>query len=464
MKATRLVVALAFVVGTPVIALAQTPARARVSAYVDSVVNAAMTSGKVPGVSVAVVKGSDTLVMKGYGFADLENRVPVSAASVFRIGSLTKQFTSAAVSKLVESGRIRLDAPLGDYLTDYPGPGRRVTIHQLLNHTSGIPSYTSLGAKFWAINSRLDLTHQQMLDMFARDSLQFAPGARFLYNNSGYYLLGMLLEKVSGESYAEHLRKTQWGPNALTTVAYCDDSTVIANRVRGYEKSGEAVLNAAPLSMKLPYAAGSLCSNARDLVRWNSLLVNGRIVSPESYARMTTATKLDDGTTQPYGYGLAPGTLGTHPSVAHSGGINGFASFMSWFPADTLTIVVLTNSGSGSPGAIADAIARLILDVPRTAPAPVKDLPLTAADIARYVGTYDLAPAVPLKVRVFADGLNLMTEATGQSAFRVRYQGEHTFVAPDEGIRLGFTVVDGKATRFMLYQGGAAITANRVVQ
>jgi CubicO group peptidase (beta-lactamase class C family) len=443
--------------------------RARTIAFVDSVVNAAMRSTRTPGISVAVVRGGDTLVMKGYGQGDVENGVAVTPASVFRIGSLTKQFTAAAVMKLVEEGKLRLDGTIGDYLPEYQGPGRRVTIHQLLNHTSGIPSYTGLGEKFWG-RSRLDLTHAQMLELFAADSLRFEPGTRFEYNNSGYYLLGMIIEKVTGHSYGEHIRSTIAQPNGLSTVTYCDESPIIPGRVEGYEIEKGGVVNAPPLSMNAPFAAGALCSTARDLVRWNSALVSGKVVSPASYTKMTTPTTFPGGGGEAYGYGLSPGRTGSYPYVAHSGGINGFSAFMAYYPQQQLTIAVLANMGSDAPGDIETAVAHHILGVTPPAAvaqpatdAPAKDLPTTAAERAQYLGTYDLAPAAPLKIRVFEDSGRLVGQATGQGPIPLRYQGDHTWLGPDgSGIRMVFAVESGRATQFTLHQGGRSGVAKRV--
>src|SRR5690606_31492917 len=181
----------------------------------------------------------------------------------------------------VEAGRIRLDATIGDYLPDYPEPGRRVTIHQLLNHTSGIPSYTGLGPEFWE-KSRLDLTHEQMLELFAADSLEFEPGSSWAYNNSGYYLLGMIIEAVTGESYAQHVARTQFEPLGLTQTMYCDERAIVPHRADGYQLDRGGVVNAEPLSMNPPGAAGALCSTARDLVRWNRRLAAGDVVRPAS--------------------------------------------------------------------------------------------------------------------------------------------------------------------------------------
>lgn len=441
---------------------AQTPSSAELRARIDSIVTASMGPAGAPGISIAVVRGSDTIALKGYGEADVENGVRVTDRSVFRIGSITKQFTSAAVMKLVEEGRVRLDAPLSEYLPDYAGPGRRVTVHQLLNHTSGIPSYTGLGERFWT-RSRLDLTDEQMLEMFAGDSLEFEPGSRWAYNNSGYYLLGMLIEKVTGESYAEHVNRTQFGPLGLSQTLYCDEAPIVPHRAEGYDLADGRIVNAAPLSMRLPGAAGALCSTPRDLVRWTRALAGGRVVSADSYRRMTTPTSLTAGETREYGYGLVPGRFGDHESVAHGGGINGFNAYASHLPALDLTIVVLANGPTSAAG-VHERITRAVLGLPLSVEQPsAADVPIAVDELARYTGTYDLSPTLPIQVRVFVSDERLMAQGTGQSAFPLRFVGDHTFDAP-EGmeIRMVFTVAGDRATSFTLHQGGAEIVARRI--
>lgn len=440
---------------------AQTPDRATLVARIDSMANAVIAEGNAPGLSIGVVRGSDTITLKGYGLADVENRVPVTDRGVFRTGSLTKQFTSAAVMKLIEEGKVRLDAPLSQYLPDYRGPGARVTVHQLLNHTSGIPSYTGM-EEFWE-RSRLDLTHEQMFELFADDSLDFEPGSRFSYNNSGYYLLGVLIEKVTGEGYAEHLRRTLWEPLGLTQTVYCDQETIIPHRVQGYAMEEGTLINAPPLSMNPPGAAGALCSTPRDLVRWTRALVSGRVVSPASYAAMTAPTTLGTGEVEQYGYGLAPGKLGEHAVVQHSGGINGFSAFLAYFPAEELTIAVLANGGANT-GAIKDRIARAIFGMPAPAPrAAPAEVPIEAAQLERYVGTYDLAPAVPIQVRVFVENGRLIAQGTDQAPLQLRHLGNHGFAGPDGmGIRMVFTMDGDHATSMTVHQGGTELVARRI--
>ena len=441
-------------------AVAEAPARADLVAGIDSIVNAALAQpGSAPGLSVAVVQGGDTLVMKGYGLADVEHQMPVTDRTVFRIGSVTKQFTAAAVMKLVEEGKISLDATIADYLPDYPEPGRNVTIHQLLNHTSGIPSYTGMGERFWD-RSRLDLTHEQMLELFASDSLEFASGSQWAYNNSGYYLLGVILEKVVGKPYEEHLDSTQWDALGLDQTSYCRQREVIPHRAEGYDSEDGELIHAAPLSMNPPGAAGALCSTARDLVHWAHALASGRVVSDASFDRMTEVTRLSDGKTQNYGYGLMPGELEGHAVVQHGGGINGFAAQLTTYPDDDLMIVVLAN-GPTNPGRLEQAIARKVLGL---APPPqVLDLPTTAEQRAVYVGRYDLAPTMPIQISVFERDERLIAQAAGQGPLTLRYQGGHTFAGPDGvGITIEFTVEGGKATSFTLAQGGTSIVGRRV--
>jgi D-alanyl-D-alanine carboxypeptidase len=436
---------------------AQTPGRSALVARIDTLANATLAAERAPGITLAVLHGSDTLVIRGYGLADVENQVPVTDQSVFRIGSVTKQFTAAAVMKQVEQGRIRLEATVADYLPDYPAPGRAVTIHQLLNHTSGIPSYTDLGPRFWE-RSRLDLTHDELLELFANEPLQFEPGTRSAYNNSAYYLLGMVLEAVSGESYAEHLQRTLLQPLGLTQTMYCGAAEIIPHRAAGYDVDDGRLVNAAPLSMNQPGAAGALCSTPRDMVRWARALVSGRVVSPESYARMTEPTRLIDAQTVPYGYGLALGRLGDANVVEHGGGINGFGSMLAHYPDHDVTVAVVVNGPAGA-GRLQQKIARAVLGIPEPV---VQDLPVTDAERARYLGTYDLAPALPLQLRIFEQEQRLFAQATGQGPIPLQYQGDHTFSALDGAIRMVFTVEADRAAGFTLHQGGTAIEAKRI--
>jgi CubicO group peptidase (beta-lactamase class C family) len=376
---------------------------------------------------------------------------------VYRIGSITKQFTAAAILQLMEQGKLSLDDTIQRFLPEYHAQGHRVTIRHLLTHTSGIKSYTGLGPE-WQRRMRLDLPHDSLLALFQDKPFDFAPGAKFLYNNSGFYLLGMIIERITGQSYAEYLARHEFGPLGLASTMYCDERPVLAHRAAGYERDSGRFVNASPLSMRQPFSAGALCSTVGDLVAWQRGLVAHRLISAASTALMSTSATLADGSATGYGFGLAVGTLGEHRKIGHGGGINGFLTELDHYPDDSLTVVVLANSESARPSRLAEDIARLVLGV---APPRVKDLPLGTAEIARFAGSYALGP---LQVRVFEASGKLQAQATGQGAFGLRWQGDSTFVAAfADNVRMVFhSVGAAPAASFILYQGGIAQTATRV--
>jgi D-alanyl-D-alanine carboxypeptidase len=333
--------------------------RARLVATIDSLAAAFLADGPVAGVSVGVVKGTDTIVMKGYGLADIENDVPASARTVYRIGSITKQFTAAAVMRLVDEGKLALDDTLGKLLPNVVPAWRGISLRRLLNHTSGIRSYTSLGPR-WQRRWREDMTPDTIVGLVRDDTLDFAPGARWRYNNTGYVLLGMIIERVAGKPYATYLEEAVYRPLGLSQTYYCSERPIIKNRARGYQRDGRQLVNAEYLSMTQPFSAGALCSTVGDLIAWQRALVGGRVVRPASYAAMTTPEPLDDGKPLTYGYGLGVGTFEKRRRVSHGGGIHGFNTELAYYPDDTLHVVVLANTQS-NPGRLAEQIARAAL-------------------------------------------------------------------------------------------------------
>lgn len=425
-------------------------------ARIDSLAEATLADGRVAAVGIGVKRGDDLLLAEGYGSADLENAVPATAETVYRIGSITKQFTAAAVLQLVEEGRIGLDDPMTDHLPDYPTRGHEVTIRHLLTHTSGIKSYTSL--EEWRETMRLDLTDEELVAFFRDEPFDFAPGERFQYSNSGYYLLGMIVEAASGESYRDYLDRHLFEPLGLTGSSYCDERPIIPHRAEGYQVEDGELVNDEPLSMNHPGAAGALCSTVPDLLAWSEALREGRVVSAASYERMATPATLHDGSTARYGFGLQLGDLEGHRHVSHGGGINGFNAWLAHFPDADLDVVVLSNTNGAHPVRMGEVIAKWALgvDVP-----VVLDLPLTADELDRYVGVYELRPGFELTVR--RRGSELFARATGQGEFRLRPQGDHVFVPTfDDAARVEFDVSGDRAGSLVLHQGGRSTEAERV--
>ena len=406
------------------------------------------------GLSIAVAQRGKLLLAKGYGKADAEFDVPANEETMFRIGSVTKQFTAALVMRLVEQKQLALEDDLSKYVPDFPLQGRKVTIEQLLRHTSGIKSYTDVG-EAWEKLWPLELTHAELLALVKDAPFDFEPGSNFRYDNSGYYLLGMVIEKVTGKSYAEQLQTELCVPLGLTRTRYDSNRELIRNRAQGYTLDGEQLVNDQMFGMGQPGAAGGILSTAGDLVRWQMALSSGKFVKPESFAKMRTTTVLPNGHDTLYGFGLRMDEWAGKPRVQHGGGIFGFNSMLFWLPGEDLHVAVISNGEPLSSAHIAEAVAYAALGI---APAAVKDEPIPADLIARVSADYEFI-GINLDGKVFERDGSLMMQATGQAAFRLMWQGDLEFRADfDNDVRLVFAA-DGESLE--LYQGGGKVDGLR---
>jgi len=294
-----------------------------------------------PGAAVLAMIDGKIILRKGYGMANLELGIPIKPEMVFRIGSITKQFTAVAIMKLAEEGKLSVTDDITKYLKGYPTHGHKITIHHLLNHTSGIKSYTNV-QKFLSL-MRKDMTVKELIDSFKNQPMDFAPGERFLYNNSGYVLLGAIIEKVSGKNYETYIHENIFKPLGMNSSYYGINTRIIPLRASGYKKEKNEFKNADYLSMTLPYAAGSLLSTVDDLHRWYQALEAGKVLSQKSLEQMYTPTKLNNGKTQNYGYGWSLGTSFEEKIIHHGGGINGFTTYALRVPEKKVFVTVLTN-------------------------------------------------------------------------------------------------------------------------
>lgn len=315
-----------------------------------------------------VAENGRVILKKGYGKANMEWDIPVQTDTKFRIGSVTKQFTAALILQMVEEGKIKLDGKLTDYLPDYrKDTGDRVTIHQLLNHTSGIPSYTN--AQFFREDSRDPYSPADFVKKFSSGDLEFEPGTKFAYNNSAYFILGAIIEKISGKPYAQVLKEKILDPLGMTNTGYDVHGTIIKHRAAGYQKTSDGYENAPYLDMSLPYAAGSMYSTVEDLYKWDQALYEDKILSAESKAKMFTPGL------EGYGYGLfmedeQHGKDGLKLKVIqHGGGINGFNSLFTRYPEKKNLVVLLDNVGMGRfHGAITKSISAILNGQPYEMP------------------------------------------------------------------------------------------------
>ena len=338
-----------------------------------------------PGAALIVRKGGQTVLRKGYGLADLELGVPVTPDMVFRLGSITKQFTAVSVLMLAQEGKLGLGDEITKFLSDYPTQGRKITVEHLLTHTSGIQSYTDMSE--WLSLWRKDMTLKELVDLFKDKPMQFEPGASWAYNNSGYVLLGAIIEKVSGRTYADFVRQRIFEPLGLKGSSYDDTERVVPRRVRGYQKGDSGFVNAPYLSMSQPYAAGSLMSTVDDLSVWSDAVFSGRLVRKEWLDRAFTPFALADGESSGYGYGWFVGDFAGHRSIEHGGGINGFATYELTLPEDGIFIAILTNSAveGRDPGPRAVEIVWLALGL---AEPERKAVTVAAGDLDAIAGVY----------------------------------------------------------------------------
>ena len=317
----------------------------------------------------ALVAENGKVVFKGgFGMANMEWNIPNTPDTKFRLGSITKQFTATLTLQLVEQGKIKLDAKLSDYLPDYrKDVGEKVTIHHLLTHTSGIPSYTSQPGFFENV-SRNPYKVDEFVKKYASGDLEFEPGSKFSYNNSGYFLLGAIIEKVTGKSYEQALKENIFDPAGMKNTGYDHHNTLMAKRASGYNKTADSYVNAAYLDMSIPYAAGSMYSTVEDLYLWDQALYTDRLLSAQSKALMYKPFL------QNYAYGWvvtnASFKLKDQPLqvITHGGGINGFTTTIQRFPQEHNLIVLLDNTSTTYLDRLSEAIAKIIYNQPYEPP------------------------------------------------------------------------------------------------
>jgi CubicO group peptidase (beta-lactamase class C family) len=364
------------------------------AAEIDAIMVGAYPAGE-PGAAIIVTRGGETLLRKGYGQADLELDVPVEADMVFRIGSVTKQFTAIAVLMLVEDGKLALDDRIDMHLPGYPMHDRAITIEHLLTHTSGIKSYTA--QEQFLEKMRQDYTVDEMIARFQDEPLEFEPGEKWAYSNSGYYLLGAIIEKASGLAWDEFLQQRIFDVAGMTSSYAGRHERVIPRRLRGYEPDPEldGWRNALYLSMTQPYAAGAILSTVDDLARWQAALSAGQLVGEDMLEKAWAGGTLNDGSATGYGFGWFIGEWRGSRVISHGGGINGFLSETIHCPEEDVFVAVLSNrSGGAGPGAVARKAAALAMGKPWD-PRPVA---VHGEILRRYAGVYriDAETAVTL--------------------------------------------------------------------
>ncbi len=361
------------------------------AAEIDKLMQLYHDYGKFNG-TVLVAESGKVIFKKGYGFANMEWNIPNKPNTKFRLGSITKQFTSMLIMQLAKEGKVKLDGEMTDYMPEYrKDTGEQVTIHHLLTHTSGIPSYTNL-TNFFRDLSRDPYTVDEFVEKYCSGDLEFEPGSRFSYNNSGYFLLGAIIEKVTGKTYEEVLKERILDPLSMKNTGYDHHEPIITNRASGYKKTFRGYENAAYLDMSLPYAAGAMYSTVEDLYLWDQALYKEKLLS-KKYKDIIFKTYLNN-----YAYGWVVGKMVLAESedslqvVSHGGGINGFSTLISRLVDDKHLIVLFNNTEGTDFNRISVGIANILYgkpyDMPKKAITEILYETISKKDVASAIKHY----------------------------------------------------------------------------
>lgn len=401
--------------------------------------------------SVLVARAEVIIFQKSYGYANLEWRMPSADDGKFEIGSVTKQFTAACILLLQEQGKLNVDDPVKKYYAEAPPAWDKITLRNLLTHTSGLPNFTSFPD--YLPTETLPTTPEKLIERFRDKSLEFQPGTKWAYSNSNYIVLGYVIEKTSGTSYAEFLQKNVLEKLEMANSGIDDPKAILPHRVSGYMPTLKGPENANYVNMTVPYAAGAMYSTTGDLLKWNLGLYGGKLLKPESLVQMTTPFKDN------YGFGLFVSTENGHKVISHGGGIEGFNAEVNYYPDDKLTVVTLANINGPEAGEIAKDLAAVAHNVTVTLPNERKAMTLAPSVLQAYVGDYTLGPAT---MTISLQGDQLYAQLTAQPKYPIYAEAETKFFWKIVDAEVEFEKdASGKVTKAVLYQGGQKLEWTR---
>lgn len=440
-----------YALGLAALLLTAAPALAQDTARMDAVIRDDADKGAFMG-AVLVARDGEVLFDKGYGSANLEWNIPNDGDTKFRLGSVTKQFTGVAILLLQERGKLTLDAPVKTYLPDAPATWDKVTVRHLLTHSSGIPNFTSFPD--YGASKTLPATHATLIARFRDKPLDFAPGEKFSYSNSGYVLLSALVEKLSGQSYAAFVAENLFKPLGMADTGYDSHAAILPRRASGYAPGATGPVNADYIDMTIPQGAGALYSTTRDLLKWQRGLYGGKLLKPASLTAFRTPYK------NGYALGVGVQSGGGDTTIEHGGGIEGFNTSLAYDPDRKITVVVLGNLNGPTPGKLSKSLMTLARGGAVTLSAERKEVAVAADQLPQYEGVYELAPTFTITMRA-RDG-KLMTQATGQDEFELFPEGKDRFFLKVVDAQVEFTRdASGAVTGMILHQGGRSTPAKR---
>lgn len=407
--------------------------------------------------TVLVAEGDRILLNQGFGMASLEWNIPNDPETKFKVCSLTKQFTAALVLLLEQDGKLHIDDPVSKYLPDAPASWEKITLRNLLDHTSGIPDL--INEKEFGTWSMSPHTPKEQLAIFRDKPLEFGPGARFEYSNSNYVVLGLVIEQVSGQRYETLLRDRILEPLRMENTGLDTDELVLPRRAEGYGQGKNSLVAARSMSMSVPWAAGSLYSTTGDLLRWEQGLFGGKILNGSELKAMTTADKGN------YGLGVEVRDVDGMKVIEHGGGIQGFSAELIYVPERNIGVAVLSNVYSSVPGTLGEQLLDVVLGKPVVLASERKPLPIANEDLKQFVGVYDLSPAFAITITVGGDSLMAQGTRQGQ-AVPMMYQGNSgghaLFYVPHFDAEVEFLPdTTGAVTSLVLHQGGGSIPGKK---
>ena len=362
----------------------QTPSR--LAAEFDGIISSEFKPTEPGGVALIAQKGQ-VIYKKAFGMANMELDVPMREEMVFNIASITKQFTAVAILQLAELGKLSLQDDITKYLPDYPTGGHKITVENLLTHTAGIPA-SAPEAITKLQGERRPITLPEIINTFKSRPLDFAPGTKMVYSNNGFMLLGAIIEKVSGASYADYLEKNLFKPAGMTETRFGDDYIIIKNRAASYIYSRAELrfLNALNGKVELAYSAGAIQSTADDVFKWNQALNSYKLIKKESLEKARSEHKLPDGKRIYYGYGWFIGNIQGSPLIEHGGNMGGFMSHAIYLPQEDVFVAVFYNFRAARlPEFLAGDLAALAIGKPFD----IREIALNENLLKTYVGVYE---------------------------------------------------------------------------
>ena len=411
---------------------------------IEELLTAYASQNKLNG-SVLVAQKGKIIYQKGFGFRNAEQKIPNDVNSIFQIGSITKQITAAVIMELQQEGKLSVKDKLNKYFAGFAN-GDKITIENLLTHTSGIHNYTED-----SILMKSDVTkhyaQEQMLKIFAGYSPDFEPGAKWHYSNSGYSILGYIIEKVEKKPYEKVVRERIFQPLSMTNSGFDFTNLSSPNKTKGYFSLNPTPMPAPIVDSTIAYSAGAVYTTVGDLYKWDRAIYTNKILKPDSWKSVFTPYK------NMYGYGWRIDSLYGKQFTGHGGGIHGYSSYIIRFPQDEVVVIIFDNSSSTSLNAISKNVAAILFNRPYEVPAAKKEVRVDAAILKQYIGEYELAPG--FTITISQDAGSLKGQATGQSAFDLYPEKENVFFLKVVDAKIEFIKdASGTVTEMILYQNG----------